>query len=217
MSDSVGFLLFILAVLIFLGGFALGTQWNVRKGDKVLKWLREGLSLVGERTTMRWMGSSVVELKIGKAKDPFRSAETLVIFEPRDVFFLWAFSRWRGRRDTLVFRSQLRTAPSFELEIFDPKGWTNRVNARTLQAKNWTPIPLSSDHPLLAYSSGDFSADAKQLTDLATRAGGRLLRLSVHRDVPNLEVHWFLPELKNLAARDFFSRLREISQAITKG
>src|SRR5512142_2639013 len=153
MPDSWGFPLFIAAVLIFLGWFAWGTQWNVRKGDAILKWLRQGLPLVGERSTLRWLGSSVVELKIAKAKDPFRTAETLVLFEPRDVIFLWAWARLRGRRDTLMFRSQLSAAPSFELDAFDPKGWTTRGDERTARGKNWVKLELPADQGLVAYAS----------------------------------------------------------------
>jgi len=35
-----------LVVLIVVGWFALGTQANVRAGDRVLNWLRDGLPLV---------------------------------------------------------------------------------------------------------------------------------------------------------------------------
>ena len=210
MPDSLGMPLFILAVLVFMGWFLVGTQWNVRKGDTVLKWLRQGLPLIGERTTMRWLGSSVVELKIAKAKDPFRTAETLVVFEPRDVMFIWALARLRGRRDTLIFRAQLRSTPTFEMEVFDPKGWTTHVHERALKGKGWTKIQLPADQPLLAYCSGDSNPGAKPLIDLASRAGGRLVRLSVHRAVPNLEVHWLLPETKSYTARELFVKLRQI-------
>lgn len=218
MPESWGFPLFIAAVVLFLGWFAWGTQWNVRKGDSVLKWLRQGLPLVGERSTLRWLGSSVVELKIAKANDPFRSAETLVVFEPRDVAFIWVWSRLRGRRDTLIFRSQLRATPPFEMEIFDPKGWTTHTSESALRSKKWSRADLSADQRLVAYYSGAAgAAAAKELADLAGRAGGKLIRLSVHRNVPNIEVHWLLPDPGARPARELFLKLRELSQAIGKG
>jgi hypothetical protein len=215
MPDYIGFALFVAAVLIFLGWFFVGTQWNVRKGDAVLKWLREGMPLLGERTTMRWLGSSVVELKIAKAKDPFRNVETLVVFEPRDVPFVWAFSRWRGRRDLIIFRTQLRSAPTYELEAFDPKGWTTGGIERKMHERNWTPLDLSATGwSLLAYYSGEPPRAPKPLIDLASQAGGRLVRLSVHRSVPNLEVHWLLPDISSRpTARDMFTKLRQLGEA----
>ncbi len=207
--------LFTLAVLVFLGWFAVGTQWNVRRGDAALKWLRSGLPLVGERTTVRWMGSSAMELKIGKASNPFRTAETIVIFEPRDVPFLWAISRLRRRRDTLIFRSQLRSAPAFELDAFDPMGWTVGSMERTLRSSNWQQQNLALAQPLLVYSTGQADpAVCKRIIELATHAGGELLRLSLHRNVPNLEVHWIMPDLETCSARDLYLKVRQVAEEI---
>ena len=214
MSETWGFSLFVFATIIFLGGFAIGTQWNVRKGDRALKWFRDGMPLIGEKTTMRWLGSSVVELKIQKAKDPFRNAETLVVFEPRDVLLLWAFTHARGRRDLIIFRAQLSTAPGFELEVFDPNAWRTHEIERDVTRKNWTRLELPGAS-LHAYYAGDGAANiAKPLIDLAQRAGGKVVRLSVHRTVPNLEVHWLLPDLKSDSSRDWFSNLRRIGEAL---
>jgi hypothetical protein len=160
------------------------------------------------------MGSSVLELKIAKAKDPFRTAEALAVFEPRDVFFLWAFARLTRRRDTLIFRAQLRSAPPFEMEIFDPKGWTTRVNERKLQEKSWKRAELPGNQPLVAYYSGKPHLDAQSLIQLATRAGGELMRISVHRTVPNLEVHWRLPKPQSFPARDLCLKLREMGEDV---
>ncbi len=216
MPDYIGFALFVAAVLIFLGWFFVGTQWNVRKGDTVLKWLHDGLPLLGERTTMRWLGSSVVELKIAKAKDPFRNVETLIVFEPRDVLLVWAFFRLRGRRDLIIFRTQLRSAPTYELEAFDPKGWSTSHIDRNALGKNWSQLDLSATaHPqFLAYYSGGPTTAPKPLIDLASQTGGKLVRLSVHRSVPNLEVHWLLPDVSSRpAARDLFTKLRQLGEA----
>ncbi len=214
MLETFGFPILVAVVVIFLGWFFVGTQWNVRKGDTILKWLNQGLPLVGEKSTMRWLGSSVMELKIAKAKDPFRTAETLALFEPRDVVFIWGITRLQGRHDTIIFRAQLRSAPPFELEIFDPRGWTIRTNESALQQKNWTRTDLAGRQPLVAYLSGAWRGDPNVLVDAAARAGGRLLRLSVRRNVPNLEVHWIMPDLQSHPARELFTTLRQIGEQV---
>jgi hypothetical protein len=217
MPDNVAFPFFLLIALVVVGGFALGTGWNVRKGNDALKWLREGLPIVGERTTLRWLGSSVVELKMAKAKSPYRDVETLVVFEPRDVIFLWAWSRMQGRRDLLIFRGHLIDAPKYEVEIFDPQGWTTHHTERDVLKKKWTRADLTDSPSLLAYYSGSAGADvAKTLTDIATRAGGKLVRLSVHRDMPNIEAHWLLPDPGAYKARDLYTGLQHIGQQVTR-
>jgi hypothetical protein len=217
MPDNVAFPFLLLIALIVVGGFALGTGWNVRRGNDALKWLREGLPIIGERTTLRWLGSSVVELKMAKAKDPYRNVETLVVFEPRDVVFLWAWSRWQGRRDLLIFRGHLTNAPKYEVEIFDPQGWTTHHTERDVQKKNWTRADLPDSPSLHAYYSGSAGVDAtKSLTDIATRAGGKLVRLSVHRDMPNIEAHWLLPDPSAYTARNLYSGLQRIGEQVTR-
>lgn len=214
MLETFGFPILVVVVVVFLGWFFLGTQWNVRKGDTILRWLNQGLPLVGEKSTMRWLGSSVMELKIAKAKDPFRTAETLALFEPRDVVFVWGISRLQGRRDTIIFRAQLRSAPPFELEVFDPRGWTTRTTESALRRNNWTRADLVTSQPIIAYSSGAWKGDLSALVDAASRAGGRLLRLSVRRNVPNLEVHWIMPELQSHSARELYTTLRQIGEQV---
>ncbi|HUK62485.1 MAG TPA: hypothetical protein VLV15_04100, partial [Dongiaceae bacterium] len=79
-----------------------------------------GLSALGGRTTVRWLGSTAVEMVLSDAKAPF-AAVTLVIFlEPRDLPW-WPISRARGRRDTLIIRGVLHQAPAVELEALAPR------------------------------------------------------------------------------------------------
>ena len=98
MSDLTPILLALLtiALLVVLLGFAFGTQRNVRRGNDLLRWLQEGLPLIGERTALKWLGSSAVQLDITKPKTPFSEAQVVVVLEPRDVGWLWAWARSRA-------------------------------------------------------------------------------------------------------------------------
>ncbi|MBI5305880.1 MAG: hypothetical protein HY868_27375 [Chloroflexi bacterium] len=214
MPDNITFTLLLAFAVVILGAFAIGTHLNIRKGDRVIKWMRGGLPLVGERATVRWLGSSVAEIKVTKSFAPFRTAEVLFVFEPRDVPVHWLWSRWRGRRDLMIFRAQLDNATRFELEVFDPKGWTTHHTERDVKKKNWTPVPLTAQG-LEAYRSGGDNHDAQPLIDLATKAGGKLVRLSVHRTVPNLEVHWLMPDGNQDNANNWFANLKRLAQDIT--
>ena len=72
-SIAIGLILFVML------WFALGTQRNVSKGNKLLRWLQHGLPIVGRRTTMRWLGSSAIQLEIVEPHAPFREATVVVI------------------------------------------------------------------------------------------------------------------------------------------
>src|SRR5688572_10670245 len=115
-------------VLLVMLWFALGTQRNIRKGNQWLRWLQAALPAVGRKTTMRWLGSSVVELGIADGASPFRDVTVLMVLEPRDLSILWAWSRLRGRRDFMIVRANLRRAPRFSLDVRDPRSWTGPLN-----------------------------------------------------------------------------------------
>src|SRR3990172_3765450 len=94
-----------------MGWFAAGVVWNIRRGNAVLRWMQDGLPRLGEKTTLRWLGTSVVELTIHRAKAPFRQVEVLLVLTPRDVPWLWLLAVGRER-------------PQFELHapLPDPRG-----------------------------------------------------------------------------------------------
>ena len=52
----------VIAVVIIMGWFAIGVIFNLRSGDALLKWIQNGLPIIGLRTTFLWLGTSVAEL-----------------------------------------------------------------------------------------------------------------------------------------------------------
>jgi hypothetical protein len=201
--------IFILVVILVVGSFALGMQRNIGRGDNAMRWAQTGLPLVGEKTTLHWLGSSVLQLKIQNAKRPFREAEVLFVLEPRDVAPLWCLSRARGRRDLFIFRSRLHTLPDFEFEAFAPKAWTARGREAQLRNHKWSPITATNS--LVAYAPEPVS-NANDLLNLANLSGCPLVRLSIQRRDPNFEVQWPLTELKQLPASMVFDTLRRLGQ-----
>ncbi len=210
MSNDVGRTVFVLVVLVFLGWFAIGTQLNIRKGQLVLRWLQGGMSLLGERTTLRWLGSSAIELKVQNAREPLRWAEVFIVLEPRDLPFLWWWFRARGRRDLLIVRGDLRTPPRLEFEALDRRAWSTRAVERTMQRNRWTPVAVPPGSPLVAYGQGGTDA-ASDVLPMAALPELSLVRLAVHRDAPNLEVHWELAGLARLESRRLFETLHQLA------
>jgi hypothetical protein len=206
---SLSLAIFIVVVILVVGGFALGTHRNVRRGHDAMRWAQGGLPLVGEKTTLRWLGSSVVQLKIQNAKRPFREAEVLFVLEPRDIAPLWFLARTRGRRDLFIFRSRMHKLPDFEFEAFEPKAWSARGREARLRSQKWRPVPARDS--LAAYAPEPTSA-ANRLLDLAALSGCPLVRLCIQRHDPNFEVHWPLAELQTLPARTVFETLRKLGE-----
>jgi hypothetical protein len=167
---------------------------------------------LGERTTVRWLGTSSVELAIQQAKPPFAQVVLVVFLEPRDVPWLWAVSRSRGRRDTLIVRARLRQTPERELEVLDRRSWSGREVLRRIDGEGW--LELEGAGPggvsLLVKRAGGV-AQEDSLLDLARGAGMNVRRLSVGCNEPHLELHVDLPP-RSADAAGFFSALRGIGE-----
>jgi hypothetical protein len=178
-------------ILFVMLWFAFGTQRNIRKGNDLLRWLQTGLPLLGRRTTMRWLGSSAVELGIVEPVPPFREATVVVVLEPRDVSFLWAYARWRGRRDFLIVRMNLVAAPRFAIEVRDPRGWTGRAGGHETHGSDGDPSRVL-DWPGGALARGGPGADEPAVREAWTRLSGvsdGVWKLTVQQVVPHFEIH----------------------------
>src|SRR5512146_2539304 len=124
-----------------MGWFAIGVIYNLRRGDALLKWIQGGLPGIGQKTTLRWLGTSVAELVIAHAKKPFRRLETLLVLRPRDVFWMTILAYFQGRSDIVIFRAQLTTAPLTDFDLVDPKTWSGRNALSRLSEHKWEGRP----------------------------------------------------------------------------
>jgi hypothetical protein len=201
-------------IIAFLLMFALGSQRNVRRGEAFMQWMQEGLPLLGKKTTLRWFGTSAVELKITEPSPPFRSAETLVVLEARDIGWMWALGRVRGRRDFIILRARLERSPAFELEAGDDRGWTGSDRLKRLDSTAWSHE--SWNEVRVAHTAGADTALVRDIwTKFSTVTGG-VWRMSVRREQPHIEVHVLPPDTGVVSARPLFEAFRELAHGVMK-
>lgn len=184
-------------LLVVMLWFTFGTQRNIRKGNALLGWLQGGLPLIGPRATMRWLGSSAVELTIVEPVDPFRNVTVVVVLEPRDVGLLWLFARSRGRRDFVILRADLRRPPRFSADAGDPSGWTGRLDASA--DTGWREIAWGDG--VVAHL--DRNADetlVHQVWRQFEHVTAGVWRITIQPIVPHLEVHVRPPDRDSVGA-----------------
>jgi hypothetical protein len=221
MPDPSAFLPALLIVLlaVVMVWFAFGTQRNIARGDRMLAWLQDGLPALGPRTTLRWLCSSVAELRITEPRAPYREAVVLVVLEPRDLGALWALARSRGRRDFIVLRLSLVRAPRWAADLIDPLSWTaahRRVDDIELEpAEVWTDaagrgIRIAGDE------HADLAALRAHWNALGRHTGGAW-RISVRSTVPHLEVHLLPPDPDRHDARALLGEVASLAATVTSG
>jgi hypothetical protein len=199
-------------ILLVMLWFALGTQRNIRKGNELLRWLQAGLPMLGRKTTMRWLGSSAVELRIAKAEAPFRDATVVVVLEPRDVSLLWAYARSRGRRDFLIVRANLRRAPRFSMDVGDPRGWTGRPDAAEegVRTVEWPDGSIALAGP------GVDEASIRSAWERLGKVTEGVWRLTVQPVVPHLEVHFRPPAPERVSADRVVGPIRDLAAILAR-
>jgi len=191
--------------------FAAGTIWNVRRGSALLRWMQQGLKTLGDKTTVRWLGSTAVELNIRDAKKPFRQVTLVIFLEPRDLPWMWAVSRGRGRRDTLIVRGELVSPPAADLEAIDRSSWSGRDVQRALDAAEWSQGAESGG--LTTWRrNGTGSGSADRWIEIAGHAGLAVRRLSVRRTAPHLQLHVAAPA-EGASAGALFDAVRALGES----
>jgi hypothetical protein len=199
------------AVVLVVGWFAWGTGLNVRRGQAALRWMQGGLKQIGDRTTLRWLGSTAAVLRIAEAKAPFSSAELVVFLEARDLPWMWALGRLRGRRDALIFRALLRRPPAEEFEALEPSSWSGREAAPRLP-RGWSVLAPPRERDLAVHGArSDALARAEALLERARQAGLDVWRLSARRVEPHFQLHVKLPAAGTDAAA-FFETVRALAE-----
>jgi hypothetical protein len=192
--SAVGTAAAILLVLLVMLWFTWGTQRNISRGNTLLRWLQGGLPVLGRRATVKWLGSSAVELGIVEPAPPFAEASVVVVLEPRDVPWFWAWSRRRGRRDFLILRARLDQAPGLELEARDEAGWTGADRTASIDEGTWVRADWDRSGLAVFHAPGSDPAPVLSSYDRLAEASGGVWRLSIGREPPHLEVHVRPPE-----------------------
>lgn len=196
--------------------FSFGTQRNIRRGNELLRWLQDGLPLLGKRTTLRWLGSSVVELGITEPEAPFREAQVLIVLEPRDLGALWAFAHRRGRRDFLIVRARLERAPRIRADVADPRAWTigdvrhrwTGDDSGAAWSGAWGGTAFEARH--------DPAVAVEQLRAWWERldgVSGGVWRISVSPVVPQFELH-LLPPPEGVSSLQLMEAVRDVARGV---
>ena len=205
----------IIAVAIFMGWFAVGMIYNLRRGDATLKWMQDGLPLIGQRTSFRWLGSSVAEMSIGKAKRPFQRLDTLLVLMPRDVFWMTFLALIQGRKDVIIFRGYLGIPPLLDMELADPTTWTGRTVIRQLTRRGWESkeyegMQLMAPKGLINLAATTLERLAGPMRALAPRYA----RFGLRKTAPNMEIHVPFPATKSTDANAYFRSLNDLGRAV---
>jgi hypothetical protein len=205
----------VILVVIFMGWFAIGMIYNLRRGDAIMKWMQGGLPKVGAKTSFDWLGSSVLRLVIDRAQRPMRSLTVLLVFMPRDVFWMTLWALIQGRRDVLIFRGQASQVPAIDLELAHPKTWTGRTAIQQARQRNWESRPYGDLLLLAPHGLLDLAEETvNRLGDSIKKLSPGYVRFALRRQDPHFELHLPLPDIRSVDAAEYFGALQALVGAL---
>lgn len=216
MFDSPFITLGLVVFLVLLSWYFIGMQYNIRRARQALKWLEQGLPIIGEKASLNWSGVSHVQVQVNKAKEPFRTADVIVDLVPRQRPFWWFWNRDATTQDALIVRLQLRTAPRFDLVSYSPHVRPDEQLKRSGSGQ-WVAVQGGLANAMNADIRGTISPYAvNRLIVQTTLDGMTLTRLIVHRSAPNLEVHYLLPRFQQVSPQRVFTSIHQLGEEIAQ-
>ncbi|CAG0928686.1 hypothetical protein TFLX_01014 [Thermoflexales bacterium] len=215
--DQVSQTVLIGLVAVVVGWFAFGNIYNIRHGNAVLRWMQGGLPRLGSKTTVQWRGTSVAQLNIAQAKAPFKSAELLLVLEPRDIPWYWLMTRNQRRRDMLIIRGWLSTTLPVDYDLYAPGSWSEQLTSGRGETQNWKTETLDGLNlrASLSYQSAAREQATRALS-AARSVDAKIWRLSCRRSEQNLELHVPLPNPRTANAEHFFKAVQTLVEQMSK-
>ncbi len=212
MSDPKTQAVIAFCVLLIIWYF-VGWQMNRKRGRRLLGWSLQGLQALGDQITVSRLGISGFQVKVRKARAPFRKIEATILLEPREILLLWLFDLLRGGADRLVLKGTLRALPRGEVEVIKKKGQLARRVLKRLDEKAWTRQETANGLVVACRGKqGQQQADA--ISHLVEELNPRLLRLSLSKKAPHLLVSFSLTGLDEQSALLLFSSLQKLAQTV---
>jgi hypothetical protein len=202
----------VIILFIFLAiWYLIGSIINRRLGVSVFEWLRTGLGQLGKISEARWIGSSGsgARIVVAQAGAPFQRVEVVYLMESREILPLWLFNRIRGKRDEMVIRANLRSAPLQELEA---ARHSSREFQRVLsnpETKSFELLPNHMGFELARRGRNDVQATEK-FKELLNKHQDAITQVSLQRQAPHLILRALIPPLRSNPSGVFFEDIRQI-------
>ncbi len=186
---------------------------NRRHGRRLLEWIIRGLRASGGQITASRLGMSGYQVSVHKAQAPFKSIETTLLLQPREILLLWMLNLLRGGSDYFVFNGTLRAPPRGEVEVVKKRGRLATPLLKGLEENTWTSQEAGSGL-IIASRGKKGQQQAQAISHLVEDLSPRLLRLSLSKKTPHLLVNLSLAGLDEQSALLLFCSLRDLAQAV---
>jgi hypothetical protein len=212
MNLNTGQWVVIIVCSVLILGYILGYLYNRQRAEQIFKWLKLGLSTLGEVSLGEKLPGMATggRLEVSQASAPLKKVEAVYLLAPRENILFWIFHMLQGRSDELVVWVNYQSKPEQSVEVAR-KG--DRQFAKRLKDKDKTALTMADEIQGL-----QIAAEAKpgstllgKLQAFLTSHGSSVIRLAVRPEKPNLYLRLNLRLMRRLTATALFSILKDLA------
>ena len=211
-NDQLGLGIAIAVGAVLLLWYLGSNELMRRRAHRLALWTKRVIDPLGGKQSIRWLSGQAFRLEVEGAHAPFQSLLATGLVESWDTPVIWAWNRWRGRRDLVMLQLTLRKQPLWGLEVFRP-GTLLAGDARHYASQEgWTESSLDG---LQVACGGDAPLRlAQDLVGLLDSERGRLLRLAVRRQGHHLTLAMYVPDPAGFEPRQLSSLAERLAKQL---
>jgi len=196
----------ILAVSFTLA-YAFGSRYNYKIQKKIWKALSKEMKPYSKEVAFQSLGSSGFKIACKPATDKITKLEISIVLMSREIPLYYFLSKYMGKHDTIMIKSNFEVVPNFSLEIVK-KG--TKLHRELVASSKHTELQHEklSERFFIAGSNKDraleFLSDRNVVREII-QFDGEIDRLSITSEEPHLLLSCpmkenVIPRLLNLAS-----------------
>jgi len=197
-----------LLILWYLGG----NELMRRRSHRLALWTKRVLDPLGGTQSIRWLSGQAFRLEVEGAKEPFTKLLATGLVESWDTPLIWAWNRWRGRRDLVMLQVTLRKQPLWGLEVYRPGTLLAGDSRHHANQEGWTESSL--DDLRIACGGDAPKRLAAELVGALEAERARLIRLAVRRQGHHLTLAFNVPDPGGFEPRAVSTLAERLAQRV---
>jgi hypothetical protein len=200
----------ICAILIF--GYILGYYSNRMRAEQIYRWLKTGLSSLGEVTLGDKLPGMATggRLEVNQPDLPLKRIEAVYLLAPRENLLFLIFHLLQGRGDELIVWVNYQSKPEQSIEVARQG---DRQFAKRLTEKDKPALTMQEPVRKLQLAVEEKSGAllVGKVKDFVSRYPSSIIRLALRPEKPHLYLRINLRIMRANPSADLFTALKDLA------
>jgi hypothetical protein len=197
---------------ILILSFILGYYYNRQQAESIFRWLKQGLSTLGEVSLGEKLPGMATggRLEVNQPAAPLKRVEAVYLLAPRENPLFMLFHLLQRRSDELIVWINYQSKPEQSIEVARPG---DRQFDKRLQEKEKPALSIIESFAglQLAVETVPGSTQLKKVQAFLSKYPSSVIRLALHPDKPHLFLRLTLHRLRNSSSAELFTALVELA------